>query len=164
MNHRSDAHLLANTPGFRDLDPRVLETLLAEASTRRLDAGEALFDDGQPFLEEVYIVRRGEIVLRRADGRVESASPGYLVGLSSYLGDSPYASAARAPSETELLVLPASALRAAEAREPALFDAITRLIGTGLRARSVSARLTGGGLTLPAASIMSPRMLLPLTS
>lgn len=155
MNHGSDAHLLANTPGFRDLEPRVLETLLAGASTRRLGAGETLFDVGQPFLGEVYIVRGGEIELRRADGRVETASPGYLVGLSSYLGDSPYASAAHARSEAELLVLPASALRAAEAREPTLFDAINRLIGTGLRARSVSARLTGGGLTLPAASIMS---------
>jgi CBS domain-containing protein len=155
MNDITDAQLVGQTPGFRDLEPAALERLLAGAGKRRLGAGDTLFEVGQAFLDEVYIVRRGEIELERPDGRRETAAPGYLVGLSSYLGDSPYASGATARSDVDLLVLPASRLREAEDREPALFDAINRLIGTGLRARSVSANLSGSGLTQPAASIMS---------
>jgi CBS domain-containing protein len=155
MKGSSDARLMGQTPGFRDLDPAVLGALLARAAERRLDAGETLFEVGQPFLDEVYIVRRGEIELQRANGRTEKATPGYLVGLSSYLGESPYASGAVAGDDTEVLVLPASELRDAERGEPALFDAINRLIGTGLRARSVTAGLASGGLTQTTASIMS---------
>lgn len=155
MKGSSNVQILRQTPGFRDLDPAVLGTLLARTSKRRLDAGETLFDMGQPFLDEVYIVRRGEIELQRADGRTDKATPGYLVGLSSYLGESAYASRAIAGAGTEVLVLPAGELRDAERREPALFDAVNRLIGTGLRARTVSAGLASGGLTQPSASIMS---------
>ena len=155
MSSSDDVQLVRETPGFRDLDPTVLGALLAATTKRQIDAGSTLFDVGQPFLDEVYIVRRGEIALQRADGRVEKAAPGYLVGLSSYLGDSPYASSAVAREDTELLVIPASELRATERREPTLFDAINRLIGSGLRARSVTASLTTGGLTQSAASIMS---------
>ncbi len=155
MNSAGDVQLLRATPGFRDLDPAVLEALLATTKKRQINAGKSLFDVGQPFLDEVYIVRRGEIALQRANGRTEKAAPGYLVGLSSYLGDSPYASTAVAREDTELLVIPASELRRAERREPALFDAINRLIGSGLRARSVTASLASGGLTQSAASIMS---------
>jgi CBS domain-containing protein len=155
MNSSTDAQLLRATPGFRDIDASVLETLLAKTTTRQIDAGKALFGAGQAFLGEVYIVRRGEIELRRASGIVEKATPGYLLGLSSYLGDSTYASSARALKATELLVLTAVDLREAEQREPALFDAINRLIGTGLRARSISLNLAAGGLTQSAASMMS---------
>ena len=155
MNETGDVRLVRETPGFRDLETSVLEALLAKATKRSIEAGGKLFDAGQAFLDEVYIVRRGQIELRRADGRVEPATPGYLVGLSSYLGDSPYASSAVAREDTELLVLAASDLREAEGRESSLFDAINRLIGTGLRARSVTAGPAAGGLTQSAASIMS---------
>ncbi len=155
MSSSGDVQLVRGTPGFRDLDPAVLEALLAATTKRQIGAGKTLFDSGQPFLGEVYIVRSGEIELRRSNGRLEKAAPGYLVGLSSYLGDSPYASSAVAREDTELLVIPASELRAAERREPSLFDAINRLIGSGLRARSITANLATGGLTQSAASIMS---------
>ena len=52
-------------------------------------------------------------------------------------------------------MLTARDLREAERREPTLFDAINRLIGTGLRGRSVTVGLAGGGLTQSAASIMT---------
>ena len=155
MNTLNDAQLVRETPGFRDLDTTVLQALLARTSKRRLDANETLFEVGQPFLGEVYIVRRGEVELQRANDRTDKATPGYLIGLSSYLGESPYASNAVAGNDTELLVLPASELRDAEHREPTLFDAINRLIGTGLRARSVTASLDTGGLTQSAASVMN---------
>lgn len=155
MKCSSDVQLLRETPGFRGLDTAVLETLLGNTTKRQIHAGKALFSAGTPFLDEVYIVRRGEIELRRANGRTETATPGYLVGLSSYLGDSPYASTAIARVDTELLVITASELRQAERDEPTLFDAINRLIGTGLRARSISPSLADAGLTHSAASIMS---------
>ena len=155
MTNSSDAQRLRETPGFRDLAPAVLEALLGKSTKRRIDTGKTLFEAGQPFLDEVYIVRRGKITLQRADGRTDMATPGYLVGLSSYLGDSPYASSAIAGEDTELLVLTARDLREAERREPTLFDAINRLIGTGLRDRSVTVGLAGGGLTQSTASIMT---------
>ena len=155
MKVSSNVQLILETPGFRNVDPAALETLLARTSKRRLDAGETLFEIGQPFLDEVYIVRRGEVELQRADGRTDKATPGYLLGLSSYLGESPYASSAIATRETELLVLAAEAMRDAEREVPTLFDAVNRLIGAGLRARSVTADLSAAGLTQPSASIMS---------
>lgn len=155
MTNSSDARLLRETPGFRDLDATVLEALLAKTTLRQVDAGKTLFSAGQAFLDEVYIVRRGEIELRRADGHTEKATPGYLVGLSSYLGDSPYASGAVAREDTELFVITALELRETERGEPTLFDAINRLIGTGLRARSINRRPVTGALTQSAASIMS---------
>lgn len=155
MKNSSDAQLLRETPGFRDLDTAVLETLLGKTRKRQIKAGKTLFGAGQPFLDEVYIIRRGEIELRRANGRTEKATPGYLVGLSSYLGDSPYASTAVAREDTELLVITASEFRRVEHSEPTLFDAINRLIDSGLRARSISLSLASAGLTQSAASIMS---------
>ena len=79
MSSSGDVQLVRETPGFRDLDPTVLEALLAATTKRQIDAGRTLFDVGQPFLDEVYIVRRGEIALQRANGRTEKAAPGYLV-------------------------------------------------------------------------------------
>jgi len=155
MKTSADVRLLQQTPGFRDLDAATLQSLLARASKRSIGAGQTLFDAGEPFLGEVYIVRRGEIELRRADGRADTAIPGYLVGLSSYLGETPYASMAIARVDSELLVVTAPDLREAEARDATLFDAINRLIGTGLRARSISSRPFGGLLSRSAASIMS---------
>ena len=81
MSGPADVRLVRETPGFRDLDASVLEALLAKATKRSIEAGGKLFDAGQAFLDEVYIVRRGQIELRRAGGRVEPATPGYLVGL-----------------------------------------------------------------------------------
>ena len=155
MSDSSEVRLLRETPGFRELEPAVLETLLAKATRRRIGAGMRLFGAGEPFLGEVYIVSSGEIELHRADGRSDTATPGYLVGLSSYLGNSPYASSAVARLDTELLVITAADLRLAESREPSLFDAINRLIGTALRARGPSPRLAFGGLTRTAGSMMS---------
>ena len=118
MSDSSEVRLLRETPGFRELEPAVLETLLAKATRRRIGAGMRLFGAGEPFLGEVYIVSSGEIELHRADGRSDTATPGYLVGLSSYLGNSPYASSAVARLDTELLVITAADLRLAESREP----------------------------------------------
>ena len=68
----TDAQLVGRTPGFRDLDPAVLEALLAKATRRRIGPGETLFEVGQAFLDEVYIVRLGEVELQRPDGRLGS--------------------------------------------------------------------------------------------
>ena len=95
MKNSSDAQRLRETPGFRDLAPAVLEALLGKSTKRRIDTGKTLFEAGQPFLDEVYIVRRGKITLQRANGRTDMATPGYLVGLSSELGDAPEAAIAR---------------------------------------------------------------------
>lgn len=108
MKDSADVQLLRETPGFRDLEPALLESLLAKAANRKVGAGDTLFQAAQPFLDEVYIVRRGEIELQRSDGCSSKATPDHLLGLSSYLGESPYASSATALEDTELLVLPAS--------------------------------------------------------
>ena len=76
MKNSSDAQRLRETPGFRDLAPAVLEALLGKSTKRRIDTGKTLFEAGQPFLDEVYIVRRGKITLQRANGRTDIATPG----------------------------------------------------------------------------------------
>jgi signal-transduction protein with cAMP-binding, CBS, and nucleotidyltransferase domain len=150
-----DLHLIQQTPGFRDLESRVVEALLEKTTRRSLQAGEHLFETGQEFLEEVYILCRGSVELHRSDGRIERSPPGYLLGLSSYLSESPYASTAMALDAAEVLVLGAADLRRLEGEHPTFFDAINRLIAVGLRERSISASATIGALVQPARSIMS---------
>jgi len=155
MSPVDDTTLLRHTPGFRDVDEEAAAAMLASATPRALAAGETLFAVGEAFRNEVYFLRRGAVELRRASGRVERPPPGYLLGLSSYLGDSPYASTAVATEPSEVLAVPADHLRALERIHPTLFDAVNRLIALGLRARGVTATVPAGSLAHPVRSAMS---------
>jgi len=146
---------LAATPAFADLDPALAAELLAGAPPRTLEAGERLFAAGEEFRGEVYVLERGRLEVRRVTGEHEHPPPGYLVGLSSFLADSPYASTAVALEECLLRVIPAAHLRALERRRPELFDALNRLIARRLREQTLTPVSVSAPLAVPVSRAMS---------
>jgi CRP-like cAMP-binding protein len=94
---------------FAGLPPDALAALAAAASRRRLRDGEALFEQGQP-AENLYVVERGSLVLRAAEGArsviVESLSPGDIVGWSAMREGAVTLSTARAAGPVDIVSIP----------------------------------------------------------
>ena len=147
--------LLRGTAGFADVEAEVLKALVATAKPRILAAGERLFTSGEEYQREVYVLVAGEIELQRADGRLEYPPPGHLLGLSSYLTETPYASTATARSEVELLVVSAASLHRLERQHAALFDTFNRLIVLGLRERRLATAPASGSLSQAVRTVAS---------
>jgi CBS domain-containing protein len=154
MPARTDSRFLRDTPWFRELNPLILDDLLEHATPKTAVPGETLFSEGQAFLGEVYILHSGEIEVRRPTGRTEKPMPGYILGLSSYLADTPYPATAVAATEAKLFVVSGAALWALEHRHPPFFDALNRLIAQRLRERSVSQAPIAGALMQPVMATM----------
>jgi CRP-like cAMP-binding protein len=73
----------ANWPLFRGFAPAVVDEILAAATARRLEAGEALFRQGDP-VEALYVVESGRLKLAQvtADGEevvVGTVGPGAIL-------------------------------------------------------------------------------------
>ena len=100
---------IARVSLFEGLPAEDLAALAAVASRRRLEDGEALFEQGQP-ARPLHVVVRGGIVLRaEADGRsviVESLRPGDLVGWSAIREGAVTLSTARATGASEVIAIP----------------------------------------------------------
>ncbi|RKZ33815.1 MAG: cyclic nucleotide-binding protein, partial [Gammaproteobacteria bacterium] len=152
QNHRVE--LLRSTPAFAEMDAGVLRALMAAGQSRALAREETLFSAGEAFHRAVYVLLEGKVEIRRESGRTESPPPGYFLGLSSYLADSPYASTAVALTDANVLEVPAAELQRLERAYPALFDALNRLIANGLRQRRASHRGVSGALARPVGEIM----------
>ena len=159
MNKSSQVSLLADTPGFRGTDPAILRALLARAAPRTLADGEVLFSTGDEFRGEIYMLETGRVKLTRPGGVTHYPPPGYLLGLSSYLGESTYTSSVSAVSDARVLAIRATDLNRLEKKFPALFDAFNRTIALGIRDRSVIRPPLSGALTHTVRSIMSAPVL-----
>lgn len=150
-----DSALLARTPALRNLDEAILDAMLADTEVRHLDPGEILFRSGQDFLDLVFILRRGVLDLRHVNGATHRPEPGYFVGLSSFLADTPYASTAVAVEASEVLCLGGARLRALEREYPPLSDALNRLIVARLRKHRLATIQVSGPLVAPVSAAMS---------
>ncbi len=159
MNKSSQVSLLADTPGFRGTDPTMLGALLAGAVPRTLADGEVLFSTGEEFRGEIYMLETGRVKRTRPGGATYYPPPGYLLGLSSYLGESTYTSSVSAISEARVVAIRATDLNRLEKEFPALFDAFNRTIALGIRDRSVIRPPLSGALTHTVRSIMSAPVL-----
>jgi CBS domain-containing protein len=154
LNNTLDTRFLRETPWFSEIEPAVLSDLLAKSTRRSLGAGETLFREGHAFHGVVYILQSGEMEVRRAHGATETPMAGYLLGLSSYLADTPYPATALARTDVELFVITGEALWALERQHPALFDALNRLIARRLRERSATHAPIAGVLMQPVMAVM----------
>jgi len=146
--------MLRSTPAFAGMETDALQALMAAGLPRNLAESESLFSAGEAFHRAVYVLVEGQVEVRRESGRTESPPPGYFLGLSSYLADSPYASTAVALTDAAVLEVPATELQRLERAHPALFDALNRLIANGLRQRRASHRGVSSALARPVGEIM----------
>jgi CRP/FNR family transcriptional regulator, nitrogen oxide reductase regulator len=94
---------------FSGLPPEALAELAGAASRRRLQDGEALFEQGHP-ATNLYVVERGSLVLRTTQGGrsviVESLGPGGIVGWSAMRGHALTLSTGRAAGPVEIVAIP----------------------------------------------------------
>ena len=99
-----DLNRLKNTPVFRDLNPDLLNSLLAKGERRTMAAGDVVFKASEPYKRELSIILQGSVGIQRDAGQSYLLGEGDFVGLSSFLDNEPYSSTAIVETETELLV------------------------------------------------------------
>lgn len=130
--------ILERVAFYRDAPPQLRSSMVAAANYRRLAPGEALFSEGEPASHvaalgsgSVRVFRTGatgrQITLYHVRPRESS-----LVGMLSVLLRRPVIATAQAEVATEIVLLPAGALRewagASEAVRRFIFETVTRAL------------------------------------
>jgi len=149
-----DAGRLARLPLLAALSPATRRAVAAGAETLHLAAGEALFRSGDAYRQAVFLLYEGRLRMARADGAVETLSPGAVIGLSNYLDQAPYTATVTAEAPAVLLVLPEASLRALETAHPDLYEAFNRLLAERLQRRARLRHPVTGRLAQPVARAM----------
>lgn len=155
-----DIEHLAATEAFRNLDSEALEALLAHGTVRDLPPGDALFRQGDPDRNRLYILYSGRVALSDETGRVSRDSAVALLGLSSYFDDEPYALTATAETACRIIEVPLDTVRTLEQAYPALADALSHVIADRIRAGSQARTPSEGALAQPVRTYMNA----PLTT
>ena len=147
--------VLAQTRSFEGLDRPTLEVLVAAADTYRIEAGSALFREGEPFGNLVYILYDGAMRQYRSTGFECEVHQGDFLALGNYVDRIPFRSTVEAVSDCVVLGLAAETLEQLERNYPSLFNCLNRIIAHKLRARSPARDINRGVLAQPVRSIMS---------
>ena len=147
--------VLAQTRSFKDLDRPTLEVLVAAADTYRVEAGRALFREGEPFGNLVYILYDGAMRQYRSTGFECEVYQGDFLALANYVDRVPFRSTVEAVDDCVVLGLAAETLEQLERNYPSLFNCLNRIIAHKLRARSPVRDINRGALAQPVRSIMS---------
>lgn len=114
-------HFLGEHPPFSTLDRGVREALLPHLAVRVEGEGTRLFRAGDPPLDAFFLLRKGAVSLRTADGTaVDTCDEGDVFGLRPLLAGGPYALDAVVTEEAILYVVPIDAVRPLLEREPGL--------------------------------------------
>ncbi len=132
---------LADAELFRGAPLAVLDEVAALASTRRVRKGQLLFAEGEA-AEHLFVVASGRIKVLLSSPRGEELiltvlGPGDALGELSVLDAQPRSATAQALDDSELVVLPAAALRDLLGRSPGLALAWSQELAGTVR------RLTG---------------------
>ena len=147
--------VLAQTRSFKDLDRPTLEVLVAAADTYRVEAGRALFREGEPFGNLVYILYDGAMRQYRSTGFECEVYQGDFLALANYVDRVPFRSTVEAVDDCVVLGLAAETLEQLERNYPSLFNCLNRIIAHKLRAHSPVRDINRGALAQPVRSIMS---------
>jgi CBS domain-containing protein len=150
----SSPETLAETPIFSGLDSHILEKVLDQSEQRPIPAGTYLFQAGEDFKHCVAVHCDGELEIRRANGGIDKARRGDVLGLSNYLDGQPYASSFLAITDCQELIIPAETVADLEREQPTFDDALNRVIAQMLRERSADRSVQSGALARPAYSVM----------
>ena len=151
----SPVAVLAQTRSFEDLDHPTLEVLVAAADTYRIEAGRALFREGDPFGNLVYVLYDGAMRQYRSTGFECEVHQGDFLALANYVDRVPFGSTVEAVNDCVVLGLAAETLEQLERNYPSLFNCLNRIIAHKLRARSPVRDINRGVLAQPVRSIMS---------
>ena len=146
--------VLAQTRSFKDLDRPTLEVLVAAADTYRIEAGRALFHEGEPFGNLVYVLYDGAMRQYRSTGFECEVHQGDFLALGNYVDRIPFRSTVEAVSDCVVLGLAAETLEQLERNYPSLFNCLNRIIAHKLRARSPVRDINRGVLAQPVRSLM----------
>ena len=145
---------LRQIPLFADLSAPELQQIASCLTPVVLRPDDLLFRAGEAFNGAMHILQRGDLELRHKQGAVLMPEAGEVIGLTQYLDRTPYDSTATALTAVQLLALPAAEPHAIEAKCPALFNAINRLIVERIRGHGTPRQFTSRVLALPARSFM----------
>src|SRR4029078_4303318 len=126
--------LLSRCDLLRHLPPQEIEIILPSVRTRRLAAGQVLFNAGDPG-DLLYIVARGEIEILEANGSngvprdqpIASLREGEAFGEMALLSGSPRTATARAAGEVELLEIDRKDFERLVAEDQVLARAVEQL-------------------------------------
>lgn len=113
---------IAHCPLFEGTDAGALEELSRRSEEMRLEAGAALFREGEPG-DALYLVLEGgvEVTVETSSGdryRLNTVMPGEWLGENSVLSGKAHSAAATATQASALLRIPASALAHLFAQDP----------------------------------------------
>lgn len=134
--------LLLRFPCFQKGDDSSLQRLAAITRRVHVDAGEVLFEQGEPS-SELFVVVSGSIVVTQRLGKlpemtVDTAKEGDLVGWSAMAHPHVRRSTCRAVEPSELLAIQAGPLRDLCAEVPELGFSLMELVS-----QTISRRLAG---------------------
>lgn len=143
MDTQSRAAVLARSPFFRELDPRLIELSAQEAQERRLAKQDSLFQQGDDATHH-YVVAWGRLRLDQAtpDGKnvvIRFMGPGDLVGSVAVFRSVPYPATPVAVEETSVLSWSAGRMMALMQEHPPL--AMRAMGMMGGRIEELQARL-----------------------
>jgi len=118
------ASIVARAELFRDLSPEDYAWLLDAGHLQRADAGEHLFNQGDP-ARACYVVLSGEVRLAQVtpDGKrviIDIIGPGTHLGFLVALTDRPYPISAEVIEESDLYVWDAEVMRSLLLKTPSL--------------------------------------------
>ena len=147
--------VLAQTRSFEGLDRPTLEVLVAAADTYRIEAGCALFREGEPFGNLVYVLYDGAMRQYRSTGFECEVHQGDFLALGNYVDRIPFRSTVEAVSDCVVLGIAAETLEQLERNYPSLFNCLNRIIAHKLRARSPVRDINRGVLAQPVRTLMS---------
>ena len=107
---RLDESLLTHLPPFARLDKRQIRTILDQATSRRFDAGVAVFEEGAP-AERFYMLLDGYVRVVRITPTGEQVTAlhipsGQLMGIAKAIGRDTYPATAMTATESIVLSWP----------------------------------------------------------
>lgn len=94
-------------PPFDRLSDEALLEVTAALRVRYAEAGEVLFEEGQPALDEVWLVHKGSIRLTRNGELAAMCEPGDLFGVRAHLAARAYVATAEVDRDALLYCWPA---------------------------------------------------------
>ncbi len=127
---------LAGIGFFEEFGPEARAAIAPFVEISPLGAGTPLFRQGEPYRGVMDVIRAGGVRQVWQDGKVMEKRTGEVLGLSGYLDNRPYRSTVTALVDTELLRVPAGALRRLEAGSRPVADAMNRAIAGRIHARA----------------------------
>ncbi len=154
MDNRNDITLLSSTPTFAGIDARLISSLTARSQPLWLNKGDILFNAGEAFRQQLFILLSGHILLQRKQ-YTRQIPPGEVLGLAAWLDQAPYQATAIADTDCRLLQIAASDFAELETTFPELGRLVDQILGQRIRSRTTQQPPISGSLALPVYQLMT---------